>query len=159
MTITHSYPSPLGDILLSADDTSLTGAWFAGQKFYACPLSPDAVEGDSPVLDAAVRWLDIYFSGNMPGFDVPVRFIGTEFQRTVWEFLQTIPYGTTVTYGEIAARLNCRSAQAIGNAVGRNPVSIFVPCHRVLGKGKKLTGYAGGLKRKTALLTLEGIQL
>ncbi len=153
--VTRRYPSPLGEILLAAEDVGLTGAWFAGQKFFASTLAPDAVEGDTPVLNAACRWLDAYFSGDVPGFDIPLRLTGTEFRKSVWEALQTIPRGRTVTYGDIARRLNA-SPRAVGGAVGHNPVSVFVPCHRVVGKNRSLTGYAGGLGRKIALLTLEG---
>ncbi len=146
-------------MLLAADDIGLNGAWFAGQKYFANSLETDAVERNLPVFDMACLWMDVYFTGNEPGFDVPLHLAGTEFQRNVWALLSAIPYGTTVTYGDIARRIHCASAQAVGSAVGRNPVSIFVPCHRVIGKNGTLTGYAGGIDKKIALLQLEGINL
>ena len=108
-----------------------------------------------PFFDEVRRWLDIYFSGHEPDFMPPLSLTGTAFQQRVWKELLTIPYGQTVTYGELARRLGCRSAQAVGGAVGRNPISIIVPCHRVIGANGNLTGYAGGLDKKRALLTLE----
>ena len=138
------YDSPLGSMLLAADETGVTGVWFEGQKYFARTLepgAPDTVSAQSalPALDAARRWLDVYFSGREPGFCVPLHLTGTVFQQSVWEILCAIPYGQTITYGEIAKRLAAQrgcariSAQAVGGAVGRNPVSIIVPCHRVIG--------------------------
>ena len=140
------YDSPLGSMLLAADETGVTGVWFEGQKYFARTLepgAPDTVSAQSalPALDAARRWLDVYFSGREPGFCVPLHLTGTVFQQSVWEILCAIPYGQTITYGEIAKRLAAQrgcariSAQAVGGAVGRNPVSIIVPCHRVIGAG------------------------
>ena len=156
------YRSPLGELLLAADETGLTGAWFAGQKYFARGLDPAAEEGEAPALAAARAWLDRYFAGEAPPVDIPLHLIGTPFQREVWELLLAIPYGQTTTYGGLAVELARRrgaahlSAQAVGGAVGRNPVSVIVPCHRVVGASGSLTGYAGGLDRKIALLTLEG---
>lgn len=160
------YDSPLGTMLLAADETGVTGVWFAGQKYFARTLEADAREetGTLPApsaLDAARRWLDEYFSGREPDFSVPLHLTGTAFQQSVWAMLRAIPYGTTVTYGEIARRLAAErgvsriSAQAVGGAVGRNPVSVIVPCHRVVGADGGLTGYAGGLDKKQKLLALE----
>lgn len=149
------YLSPLGEILLAADEIGLTGLWFAGQKYCARGLDPDHEQGDLPALDAAKRWLKAYFQGNVPAAQVPLHLTGTPFQMAVWEQLQKIPYGETVTYGELAAQLGIKSARAVGSAVGKNPVSLIVPCHRVLGAGGKLTGYAGGLDRKRQLLQME----
>ncbi len=155
-------PSPLGEIVLTADDLGLTGLWFAGGKY--CPLGPDRERGagESPVFAETKRWLDVYFSGQEPDFTPSVHMMGTPFQLSVWELLRRIPYGKTTTYGELAEiiakqrGLARMSAQAVGGAVGRNPVSLIVPCHRVVGKNGSLTGYAGGLDKKAALLRLEG---
>lgn len=157
----HHESSPLGDILLAADEVGLTGLWFEGQKNYARTLSPESGERELPVFRQAKHWLEVYFAGNEPAFSVPLHPIGTVFQQRVWNFLRTIPYGNTVTYGEIAKWLAAEngsahlSAQAVGGAVGRNPISILIPCHRVIGADGSLTGYAGGIGRKRALLTLE----
>ncbi len=156
--ITH-YSSPLGRILLAADDIGLTGLWFSGQKYFPAALEGACETRDLPVFDAARRWLDLYFSGKQPDFTVPLHPIGTDFQLRVWTLLRDIPYGQTVTYGNLAARLGLASAQAVGGAVGRNPISILIPCHRVVGANGSLTGYAGGLEKKQALLRLEGTSL
>lgn len=158
--ITH-YTSPLGDILLAADDIGLCGLWFAGQKYYADGLDPEHEEKETPVLMQAEQWLDRYFRGENPGSFSPLHMQGTDFQKTVWQILLRVPYGRTVTYGEIAERaarekgLTHMSAQAVGSAVGRNRIAVIIPCHRAVGKDGSLTGYAGGLDRKAALLKLE----
>lgn len=165
MQYTSRYRSPLGDILLAADDVGLTGLWFEGQKHFALYLDEEHEERDVPPFEIAKRWLDVYFSGKAPDFTVPLHFTGTEFQNDVWEILYTIPYGEVTTYGEIARRLATKrglarmSAQAVGGAVGRNEISIIVPCHRVVGANGSLTGYAGGIDKKRALLTLEGVDM
>ena len=159
--ISH-YTSPLGEILLAANETGLTGLWFEGQKYFALYLDEEHEEKELPVFEQAKRWLTIYFSGKEPDFQVPLHFTGTEFQNEVWEILYAIPYGQTMTYGQIAAQiaekrgLQRMSAQAVGGAVGRNEISIIVPCHRVVGTNGSLTGYAGGIDKKIALLQLEG---
>ncbi len=156
------YESPLGTILLEADGFGLTGVWLPGQR--SADL-PGGETPDHPVLMQACRWLDLYFSGEVPDFTPPLHLQGTAFQQAVWALLLTIPYGQTATYGalarEVAARLGKprMSAQAVGGAVGRNPVSVIVPCHRVVGANGLLTGYAGGLDKKIALLALEGHEL
>lgn len=156
------YQSPLGDILLAADEVGLTGLWFEGQKYYALYLEAEHEEKDLPVFEQTKKWLDIYFSGKEPEFQLPLHFTGTDFQNEVWEILYTIPYGQTMTYGEIAKLLAAKrgirqmSAQAVGGAVGRNEISIIVPCHRVVGTNGSLTGYAGGIAKKIELLKLEG---
>ena len=161
MTYTQWYASPLGNILLAADSAGLTGVWFHGEKFFARYLEEQHEERETPLLQRAKRWLDVYFSGKEPDFTVPLHFGGTDFQNEVWRILCTIPYGRTTTYGEIAKQIARRrglsrmSAQAVGGAVGRNSISIIVPCHRVIGANGSLTGYAGGLDKKRALLTLE----
>ncbi len=153
--LTH-YASPLGPILLAADETGLTGLWFEAQKYFPSFLGVDYQEKETPVLTETVRWLDVYFSGKDPGFLPPLHPQGSPFRQTVWDILLTIPRGQTITYGEIARRLGVRSAQAVGGAVGHNPISILIPCHRVVGSDGSLTGYAGGFDRKTRLLQLEG---
>ena len=159
--ISH-YSSPLGTILLAADEIGLTGLWFEGQKYFALYLDKEHEERELPVLKQAKTWLDIYFSGREPDFKVPLHFTGTDFQNEVWEILYSIPYGQTTTYGGIAKRLAASrglkrmSAQAVGGAVGRNEISIIVPCHRVVGSSGSLTGYAGGIDKKIELLKLEG---
>ena len=163
MQYTGRYLSPLGEILLAADEAGLRGLWFAGQKYFARGLDRMREEREVPALAQTRRWLDVYFSGKAPDFLPPLHLMGTDFQREVWEILLAIPYGKTVTYGEIAKQLAARrgvphlSAQAVGGAVGRNPVSIIVPCHRVVGAEGQLTGYAGGMDKKIALLRLEGL--
>lgn len=153
--LTH-YASPLGPILLAADETGLTGLWFEAQKYFPSFLGVDYQEKETPVLTETVRWLDVYFSRKDPGFLPPLHPQGSPFRQTVWDILLTIPRGQTMTYGEIARRLGVHSAQAVGGAVGHNPISILIPCHRVVGSDGSLTGYAGGLDRKTRLLQLEG---
>ncbi len=161
---TH-YDSPLGGILLSADDKGLTGLWFDGQKYFAYGLTESETcdEQENSTLTEAKCWLDIYFSGKEPDFDLPLNPTGTDFQKSVWSILYTIPYGKIMTYGQIAAQIVAEqgaahmSAQAVGGAVGHNPLSIIVPCHRVVGTNGNLTGYAGGIDRKIKLLTLEGV--
>ena len=155
MHYTTFYESPIGRMLLSADDTGLTGLWFEGQKYFARCLDRENEEKELPVFAEAKRWLDIYFSGKEPDFTPPLHFIGTDFQKEVWEILCAIPYGQTMTYGAIADQLAKKrglsrmSAQAVGGAVGHNNLSIIVPCHRVVGSDGSLTGYAGGIGRKT----------
>ena len=163
MLYTCFYKSPLGGITMASDGTALTGLWFDGQKYFAEGLTKTAAAKTLPVFDEAVRWLDIYFSGRRPDFTPLLNLEGTDFRKKVWQLLLQIPYGQTTTYGELAAQLATyrglkqMSAQAVGGAVGHNPISIIVPCHRVVGTGGSLTGYAGGLAKKLALLKLEGI--
>ncbi len=153
--LTH-YASPLGPILLAADETGLTGLWFEGQKYFPSFLGVDYQEKETPVLTETARWLDVYFSGKDPDILPPLHPQGSPFRQAVWNILLTIPRGQTMTYGEIARRLGVRSAQAVGGAVGHNPISILIPCHRVVGSDGSLTGYAGGVERKARLLQLEG---
>lgn len=161
MQYIHYYSSPLGHLLLSADEKGLTGTWFEGQKYYAYQLDPAYTEKSLPVFVQADRWLDLYFSGKEPDFTLPLHVTGTVFQLAVWKILQRIPYGKTITYGEIAQQVAAQkgllqmSPQAVGSAVGHNKLSVIIPCHRVVGKNGSLTGYAGGLDRKIKLLTLE----
>lgn len=161
MQYTSKYQSPLGEILIVADEIGITGLWFVGQKYFALYLDKENEEKEIPVLKDAKKWLDIYFSGKEPNFKLPLHFKGTKFQNEVWKILYSIPYGKTMTYGEIANILAKRkglkrmSAQAVGGAVGHNQISIIVPCHRVVGSNGSLTGYAGGIERKKYLLEHE----
>ena len=165
--ISH-YHSPLGRITLAADEIGLTGLWLEGQKYYAGQLDLERGEWEEkelPVLAMTKCWLDEYFAGRVPETTIPMHLSGTSFQMEVWEILCQIPYGQTITYGQIARQIAVKrgrktmSAQAVGGAVGRNPISIIVPCHRVVGADGSLTGYAGGVDKKMALLTLEGVNL
>ena len=174
---THHYNSPIGGITLASDGEALIGLWFDGQKYFA-----DALEGDYryceekdcekkdceaknlPVFRMTDRWLDIYFEGKAPDFTPPLRMKTTDFRREVWEILLTIPYGQTMSYGEIAKQIGEKrllssktSARAVGGAVGHNSISLIIPCHRVIGADGSLTGYAGGLDKKIWLLKHEGI--
>ena len=161
MTYIQHYDSPLGGILLAADEIGLTGLWFDGQKYFARGLSNERIAQETPILTEAKRWLDIYFTGKAPDFTPPLHPIGSAFRRSVWEILLQIPYGQTTTYGEIARQLAEKqglarmSAQAVGGAVGHNPISLMIPCHRVVGTSGSLTGYGGGIARKVKLLELE----
>lgn len=162
-TTTCIYESPLGRITLASSDGALTGLWFAGQKYDLDSLGEHA-EGDCPALTSARAWLDRYFAGKNPSLKElpPLTPEGTAFQHLVWDELLTIPYGKTTTYGAIARRVEKRlghrsSARAVGAAVGRNHISIIIPCHRMVGSDGSLTGYAGGIERKRALLKLEDV--
>ena len=158
---TSRYSSELGDILLAADEIGLTGLWFFGQNYFADTLPAEQVAQETVILAQAKEWLDVYFSGKEPDFTPPLHPIGSPFRQAVWKLLLQIPYGQTTTYGEIARQMekqqNCphMSAQAVGGAVGHNGISIIIPCHRVVGTKGSLTGYAGGLDNKMALLELE----
>lgn len=158
---THNYQSPLGEIVIASDDTAITGLWLVGQRHFDIEVEGYITDKDLPIFDEVSRWLDIYFTGNNPGEIPAVRMNGTPFQLEVWQILQAVPYGKLITYREIAELIAKKrgitkmSARAVGNAVGRNPVSILVPCHRVVGSSGKMTGYAGGIERKVKLLKLE----
>ena len=160
MDYIHRYDSPLGGITLASDGDALAGLWFDGQKYFASTLAPAHEERELPVFAEAERWLNIYFSGRAPDFTPKLVLRGTSFRKAVWEMLAAVPYGETATYGEIAERMGLpgRSARAVGGAVGHNPVSLIIPCHRILGAGGCLTGYAGGVARKRKLLQLEGAE-
>ncbi len=158
------YTSPLGEMLAAADGQGLTGLWFTAQKYFAAKLGEDVEEKETPVLRKTRRWLDVYFRGEEPDFQPDIHFTGTVFQLMVWEILRDIPYGQTTTYGRIAQQIaeitgKKTAGQAVGGAVGHNPISIIVPCHRVVGTDGNLTGYAGGLDKKIKLLTLEGVDM
>ena len=161
MIFIQHYDSPLGGILLAADEIGLTGLWFDGQKFFARDLPAERVEQNTPALSEVKRWLDSYFTGKEPDFMPPLHPIGSAFRRSVWDILLRIPYGQTTTYGEIARQLAEKqgrpriAAQAVGGAVGHNKISIIIPCHRVVGTNGSLTGYAGGIDKKVKLLEWE----
>ena len=165
---TWRYDSPLGGITLGSDGSALSGLWFDGQKIYGAPfpeMTSPAVshrfEARLPVFEESCRWLNTYFRGGIPDFTPPLALHGSEFRKAVWRILLEIPCGQTVTYGWIAERLTAErgdgrmSAQAVGGAVGHNPVSLIVPCHRVVGADGRLCGYAAGIERKTWLLVHE----
>ncbi len=165
MQYTNSYRSPLGGITMASNGKSLTGLWFDGQKYFADTLTDEHEEKFLPVFEQANEWLDRYFLGEIPDFTPPLSLEGSPFRLTVWELLEQIPYGQVMTYGELADRiaqkqgLETMSAQAVGGAVGHNPISLIVPCHRVVGRSGSLTGYAGGLDKKIYLLSLEKANL
>lgn len=153
--IVDTFDSPLGPMRLCCDGNFLAAVVFDGQAYGQKHIPADAVFGSHPVLEQAKAWLTQYFQGNIPGKMPAMKPVGTPFQQRVWALLSEIPYGQTITYGELANKLGCHSAQAVGGAVGRNPISILIPCHRVVGAGGKLIGYAGGTEKKEFLLHLE----
>ena len=161
MIYISEYTSPLGGILLAADEIGMRGLWFDGQKYFACDLPNERTEMEIPVLLDAKRWLDLYFAGKEPDFLPPLHPVGSPFRQEVWKILLQIPYGKTITYGDISKQLAKKmglekmSAQAVGGAVGHNEISIIIPCHRVVGTNGSLTGYAGGIDKKVKLLESE----
>ena len=163
MDFVHHCDSPLGGITLAGSRDALTGLWFDGQKHFGSTLDKDCMMKPLPVFKQTEHWLDIYFSGGIPDFTPPLSLRGTGFQKSVWEILLAIPYGQTMTYGQIADQIARQQgsetvcARAVGAAVARNPVSLIIPCHRVIGAGGKLTGYAGGMEKKIRLLRMEGV--
>lgn len=164
MKYVSRYHSPLGMLTMASDGEHLTGLWIEGQKYYAAALKGECKEKNLAIFEQTKRWLDIYFHGDIPDFTPPLLLEGSPFRQKVWEILREIPYGQVMTYGEIAGRIAAQmgvekmSAQAVGGAVGHNPVSIIVPCHRVVGSDGSLTGYAGGIEKKIRLLTLENAE-
>ncbi len=163
-----TYSSPVGLLTLACDSAgSLVGLWMAGQKYFGATVPEEiALKDNMPVLIAAKSWLDRYFAGKKPAaHELPLAPIGNEFRRTVWEILCEIPYGQVITYGDIAKKLakrmgkNSMSSQAVGGAVGHNPISIIIPCHRVVGASGSLTGFSGGLDKKLTLLEHEGADM
>ncbi|MDV0446392.1 Methylated-DNA--protein-cysteine methyltransferase [Methanosarcinaceae archaeon Ag5] len=161
MQYINHYASPLGRITIASDGEFLTGLWFDEQKYFGDTLPESYEEKSLPVFEETKRWLDIYFQGIEPDFTPPLLFLTTPFRQAVCEIMLSIPYGQTMTYGEIAdvmakqKGLSKMSAQAVGGAVGHNSISIIVPCHRVVGTNGSLTGYAGGISKKISLLNLE----
>ena len=165
MINTCTYESPLGNMLLAADDVGLRGLWFEGQKYFASTLNDECVPRKNEILKSTRRWLDMYFSGLKPKFTPKLHMIGSEFRQVVWRILLQIPYGEVTTYGavaeEVAKTLNVpeMSAQAVGGAVGHNAISIIIPCHRIVGANGSLTGYSGVVDKKLELLRLEQINI
>ena len=165
MIFTQHYNSPVGGLLLAADDSGLIGLWLDGEKYFADSLPESHAERETTILCDAKRWLDVYFSGREPDFMPPLHPSGSYFRKAVWKLLLEIPYGKTVTYGELAKKLAVQmgipriSAQAVGGAVGHNEISIILPCHRVVGTNGSLTGYAGGIEKKIKLLELEKVDM
>ena len=161
MIYTCKYASPLGVMTLASDGEALTGLWFNGQKYFGSTLPADYIPQEVPAFAEVKRWLDIYYSGREPGFTPLMRYDTTPFRKAVCDVMLTIPYGQTMTYRQIAQRIAARmsrphmSPQAVGGAVGHNPISLLIPCHRVVGTDGSLTGYAGGIDRKQKLLELE----
>ena len=164
MDYTYHYDSPLGAMTMASDGDALIGLWFDGQKYFGSTLRGAPEEKTLPVFEEAARWLDIYFNGQAPDFTPKLSMRTTAFRKAVWEILLTIPFGQTMTYGQIAGRLARQSgiprmsARAVGGAVGHNAISLMIPCHRVAGADGSLTGYAGGIDRKIRLLQIEGIR-
>ena len=154
MQYTAHYASPLGTVTLASDGVALVGLWFDEQKHFAATLDDEHKQQSLPVFEEARRWLDLYFSGREPDFLPPLAPKATPFRKKVWDVLLSIPYGKTMTYGEIAARIGKKSA---AHAVAHNPISLLIPCHRVVGTSGSLTGYAGGIDKKLKLLELEGV--
>jgi len=156
-----TYPSPVGILTLACNRDGLAGLWIAGQKYHGGTIPGAMTEKDDmPVFEAAKQWLDSYFAGGKPAITgLPLAPIGGAFRQSVWGILCEIPYGEVITYGEIAKKIGCGSAQAVGGAVGHNPISIIIPCHRVVGTNGSLTGYAGGIGVKIKLLELEGADM
>ncbi|MDR1307038.1 MAG: methylated-DNA--[protein]-cysteine S-methyltransferase [Treponema sp.] len=163
MEYIHKIKSPVGTLTVSSDGKNICGLWIEGQKYFAKTLGKDVSEQNLPVFEDVRKWLDVYFSGKKPGFMPPLMPKGSPFQKSIWNNLCKIPYGKTTTYGELAKQFELEnkdrhmSARAVGGAVGHNPISVLIPCHRVIGKSGSLTGYAGGIAAKTKLLQLEGV--
>jgi methylated-DNA-[protein]-cysteine S-methyltransferase len=148
--------SPVGGLTASSDGASITGLWIEGQKYFAATLPKNTIKRDLPVFQDLRRWLDCYFEGEDPNFTLPLLPSGSAFRKSVWNILCEIPHGKTITYGDIASRLG-KHPRPVGGAVGHNPISIIIPCHRVVGANGSLTGYAGGIDKKTQLLRLEKV--
>ncbi|SHK71621.1 methylated-DNA--[protein]-cysteine S-methyltransferase [Desulforamulus aeronauticus] len=167
MYYSTTYPSLVGTITLACDGKNLVGLWVAGQKYHGDTIPEAMLENnDMPIFDAAKKWLDRYFAGERPDIsELPLAPIGSEFRQGVWDILCEIPYGKVITYGDISKRMAAKmnkesmSSQAVGGAVGHNPISIIIPCHRVVGSNGSLTGYAGGIHTKVKLLELEGVDM
>lgn len=165
MQYINYYSSPLGKITLASNGNELIGLWFEGQKYFGSTLNGEYKQKSLPVFEQTAKWLDIYFSGKNPNFTPPLFLSSTSFRNEVWKILLTIPYGKIMTYGEIAKLMaenrgvEKMSAQSVGGAVGHNPISIIVPCHRVVGTDGSLTGYAGGVDIKEKLLKFENVDM
>ena len=167
MYFSAEYKSPIGSLLLASDGESLVGLWLEKQKYFGGGIKDELTTDDNlPVFAAAKSWLDGYFAGEKPPISaLPLAPIGSDFRQDVWQILCEIPYGTVITYGDIAKKIEQKnkipgmSSQAVGGAVGHNPISIIIPCHRVVGSSGSLTGYAGGIDKKLWLLSHEGADI
>ncbi|MDR2016444.1 MAG: methylated-DNA--[protein]-cysteine S-methyltransferase [Burkholderiales bacterium] len=167
MYYSTNYPSPIGTITLACNGDHLVGLWLDGQKYHGGTIPEEmAKNNDMPVFSAAKKWLDRYFASKKPDIsELPLAPIGSEFRQRVWRILCEIPYGKVITYGDIAQKMAVKmnkksmSSQAVGGAVGHNPISIIIPCHRVVGSNGSLTGYAGGVRAKIKLLELEDVDM
>jgi len=161
MYYSTTYQSPIGLITLACDGNSLVGLWTEGQKYHGGSIPEAMIENsDMPIFDKTKQWLNRYFVGEKPAIsELPLNPIGSAFRQSVWDILRSIPYGEVMTYGEIAKQLGCKSSQAVGGAVGHNPISIIIPCHRVVGANGSLTGFAGGINMKIKLLELDGVDM
>ncbi|MDR2444553.1 MAG: methylated-DNA--[protein]-cysteine S-methyltransferase [Spirochaetaceae bacterium] len=163
MEYIQKIESPAGILTVSSDGKNISGLWIEGQKYFGKTLEKDALEQNLPIFENVREWLDIYFSGKEPDFMPLLMPKGSPFQKSIWNNLCKIPYGKITTYGELAKQFELEnegkktSARAVGGAVGHNPISILIPCHRVIGKNNDITGYAGGVVTKIKLLKLEGI--
>ncbi|MGT2771726.1 methylated-DNA--[protein]-cysteine S-methyltransferase [Streptococcus marimammalium] len=158
MLVKQIYHSPLGDMSIIANKKGVIGIWFLEQNYFEQGVFEKPIEGSTEAIELVVDWLNDYFSGGNPSAkNLPLIINGTSFQKKVWKALRRIPYGESTTYGELAKQLDCKSPQAVGTAIGRNPFSIVIPCHRVLSSAGKLSGYAGGLDKKCWLLEHETI--
>lgn len=159
MLYSTNYKSPVGDMLIVSDGKAIKGIWFDGQKHFKSTVESELIINDELIIFEKVKkWLDDYFKGINPEINFKLKPEGTEFRKKVWQILSEIPYGETMAYGEIASKISpTMSAQAVGGAVGANPIAIVIPCHRVLGKNSKLTGYAAGIDKKMELLKIENI--
>jgi len=167
MYYSTTYPSPVGMLTIVADEEQIAGLWMEGQKYFGNTISDEIVEKmDFSLFDKVKGWLNCYFAGERPEIsELPLGPVGGSFRQAVWQILCEIPYGEVMTYGDIAKKMavkmnkNSMSSQAVGGAVGHNPISIIIPCHRVIGSGGSLTGYAGGIQKKMQLLELEGVDM
>lgn len=163
MQFITKYSSPVGVLTIASDGASITGLWMEGQKHFAATLDTETEEYPLPLFDCVFNWLDRYFAGEAPQMTISLAPEGSEFRKKVWKILCEIPYGRLLTYGEIAKQIALQtgktsmSAQAVGGAVGHNPISILIPCHRVVGSTGNLIGYAGGIEKKIKLLKLEKV--
>ena len=165
MYYTFNYLSPLGDITLASDGQDLTGLWFDGQKYFGGNLPAEHTKKQLRIFEQTIKWLDVYFSGKAPDFTPPLSMKGISlFRKRIWEIMLEIPFGQVATYGQIAKQIAAEtgkqvSAQAVGGAVGHNSISLIIPCHRVVGSDGNITGYAGGIDKKFALLKMEGADI
>jgi methylated-DNA-[protein]-cysteine S-methyltransferase len=166
MYYSTTYSSPIGTITLACCDDNLVGLWTEGQKYHGDTIPDVMIENnDIPIFGTAKSWLDKYFAGEKPDIKLPLAPIGGEFRQSVWKILCEIPYGKVITYGDIAKKIAMKmgrermSSQAVGGAVGHNPISIIIPCHRVVGSNGSLTGFSGGIQMKVKLLELEGVDM